>query len=266
MRKYKNKVRTKTNDGEHTEVLITPLVGKTAHNARKTARVQRRGGNKGIVADPLGNHNMVWESGLEIVKPPINIIVPASLVDVMTSIEAQIKNAEFSIYVKADISNVGDVVISEEYCIPDQNVSMADVEYNDPPVDGFNAVIHKHPSGMRVFSTTDDKYINKNFEVSLLWCDKMFVTAIVNYEIRSGVKLQLEGEVVVGVDKTLPVVDVGKIHKAKIVALGSGHLYPKGGSAFGGYAEMYGHYDPEEEDKWKSFTEEEHKLLELGMM
>lgn len=261
MKKYKNRVKTAIGNGKQAEVVVAPL-------NRKQARGQRNAGVKGgkkvvVSKTPV---NMVWESGLEVVKSPVTIVVPSSLVNVVSAIEAQIRDSEFSVYVKANMDDVACIVVSEEYYIPDQDVTMASVEYNDPPVDGFNAVLHKHPSGMKVFSSTDDKYINQNFDVSLLWCDKKFVNAIVNYEIRRGVKLQLEGRVVVDDGTTLPSVDVSKIHNNEHMFCG-GH-YPKMGTAMGGYAEMYGYHvdDNEDEEVWNVFSDDEQKMLALGMV
>ena len=162
----------------------------------------------------LTERDLVWDSGLRIVSPPIVIDVPQKIVDVVMAVENTIgSNVEFSIYIKADISDIGCVTVSEEYYIPSQEVSMASVDNMEPPINGFNALLHKHPNGVMSFSGTDEEFINSNFAVSLLWCNRAFVDAIVNIDFDGGVKLQIEGCVVVDAMKALPVVDTANIHK-----------------------------------------------------
>jgi hypothetical protein len=67
--------------------------------------------------------------------------------------------------------------IDEEYYIPSQLVSFADVDITED-VSSFNTVIHGHPRGIRKFSGVDNENINIHFDCSLLFCDYMFTDAI----------------------------------------------------------------------------------------
>jgi hypothetical protein len=50
-------------------------------------------------------------------------------------------------------------------------VTAAHIDYEEDNID-FNTVIHKHPDNCMSFSGTDEKYINSNFDFSLLWVNK----------------------------------------------------------------------------------------------
>jgi len=282
----KTKVKTKIPGGSK-EVTVAPLV------ERKHAAVYRRnlvkvpkttalpGDTVGKKKKVLTDRELVWDSGLKIVNPPILIDVPQSIADVIRAIEKQIVgNVEFSIYVKADISDIECIRISEDYYVPRQVVSHGSVDYNDVPPDGYNAVIHKHPRGVMTFSGTDDEYINANFGVSMLWCNGDFVDATVNYDAGAGVKLQLEGYVHVDDERDLPEVDVGNISvlkqkTAKHVHLHPQHHYPgchvpgTEQSAIDAYAEQFGLFQDEEHDFMDPGEDENFSLvgrpLRVGM-
>lgn len=303
----RNKVRTKVPGGSK-EVVVAPL-GKRMQNARERNTGNRAatggahsggvpkvkpfpkttslGANSGVAGTLVGDKNkkkkvltekdLVWDSGLKIVNPPILIDVPPSLALVMKAIDEKIVGSvEFSIYVKADISDIECIRISEAYCIPRQVVSSGSVDYNDVPPDGFNAVIHKHPRGIKSFSGTDDQYINQNFTVSILWCAGEFVDAIVNYDISPGVKLQLEGFVYVDDTSNLPEVDVDNISVmkqtvVKHVPLGANarrgcHVPGTEQSAMDVYAEQYGYFRDEESSFMDPEEGEDFSLVGRGSL
>lgn len=253
-RQERTTVLTKVPGGSD-KVEITPLGGRkknvrnrsgggaqTARTFPKTTSLAgnsaTKGKNIGRKKKTLTEADLVWDSGLQIVNPPILIDVPPSLALVMRAIDRKIVGSvEFSIYVKADVSDIECIRISEDFYVPKQLVSGASVDYNEPPMDGFNAVIHKHPRGVRSFSGTDDEYINQNFTVSILWCDGEFVDATVNYDAGAGIKLQLEGYVYVDDISVLPNIDVSNIsvsnHKCVVQPVGNGMQ---------SFAEAYGYY------------------------
>jgi len=141
----------------------------------------------------IGIRNDVWNSGLKVVKAPLEVLVPMKIVDVMRGIEDKIGHGnEFSVFCKADLGDISRIVVGEEYEIPKQSVGFASIRYDDEPSDEFNCVVHKHPDGVASFSAVDNEYINKNFAVSLLWMGDEFVDGVVNLDVGDGVKLQLE--------------------------------------------------------------------------
>ena len=254
------KARVKTLvGGGHEEVHVAPLVDR-----RESAEVRNTGkGRRKKKSTAQQEVDVVWDSGLKVVSPPILIDVPKVIADVIRAIDKKISsNVEFSIYVKADTSDVECVRISEEYYIPKQSVSHSSIDYNDVPGDGFNAVIHKHPSGIRSFSSTDDEFINQNFTVSILWCAGEFVDATVNYDIEAGTKLQLPGYVYVDDAVELPDVDVSNIsiYRGNITG-GHGMNDLRGHSAIGSYAEQYGYFRNGENDFMRPGEDEEFTLV-----
>lgn len=292
----KTKVRTRVPGGSK-EVEVAPISPIVKRKQDAIDRRKRRSKlpdfpkttSLGGICTSTGNKKkrvrtekeLVWDSGLKIVSPPILIYVPQSISDVIKSIEKQIVgNVEFSIYVNADISDIECIRISDEYYIPKQVVSGASVEYNEVPDTMFNAVIHKHPKGIMSFSSTDDEYINANFKVSILWCNGGFVAATVNYDAGAGVKLQLEGYAYVDDEINLPEVDIGNISvlKSKVVKhvpLHPQHHYPgchvpgTEQSAIEAYAGQYGYFQDEERDYMDPGENEDFSLvgrpLRVGM-
>lgn len=287
----RSKVRTRTPGGSK-EVEVAPLVRRKqaaagrcqntpTHVVPKTTALPNTTVGKGKKKRVLSEKELVWDSGLKIINPPILIDVPQSIADVIRAIEKQVvENVEFSIYVKADVSDIECIRISEEYYVPRQVVSHSSVDYDDVPYDGFNAVIHKHPRGIRTFSGTDDEYINANFRVSMLWCSGEFVDATVNYDVGAGVKLQLEGRVCVDDERDLPEVDVGNISVLKQRVVKHVPLHPQSHypgchipgteqSAINAYAEQYGYFQGEERDYMDPGEDEDFSLvgrpLRVGM-
>lgn len=111
------------------------------------------------------------DSGLMLVDKPA-IYIPQLLVDVMWNIDMQKKvssNSEFSIFCIADIDGF-EITLKPKYFIPEQVVHSAEVDYKEQrPNHRYNTVIHRHPNNMNNFSGGDDRYINRNFDVSILW-------------------------------------------------------------------------------------------------
>ena len=77
-------------------------------------------------------------------------------------------DTEFMFYAKI-ANRVGrHIIVADEYCVPRQRATYASVEAEPGECPGFNVVVHKHPSGVKHFSSTDHEYINANNEVSIL--------------------------------------------------------------------------------------------------
>jgi len=135
----------------------------------------------------------VWNSGIRVLKSnSFSIEVPEKIFKVCRKLAQEFAGVEFSILCKA--TREGDVFrISEEFFIPEQEVTSGKVEFkNKAEMNGWNCIIHKHPSGLRSFSSTDDETINGNNDVSILFCDGEFVTAVANIKISEHEKIQIE--------------------------------------------------------------------------
>ncbi len=117
---------------------------------------------------------MIWSNDYKRINCQSNelkVIVPSVIVSVLRTIEDEIGNVEFSIVSKIESISNKIIRIAPLYAIPKQIVTTGSVEYCEN-IEGCNVVIHKHPPGLKSFSSIDDEYINCNFDLSLLYVDK----------------------------------------------------------------------------------------------
>ncbi len=139
--------------------------------------------------DPYDN---IWDSGLEILKPVIEI--PHKLLIVCNTIHDKVDEIEFSILVKGKWDS-NCFRLEDAYLIPKQKVTRYSVDYLEDlgayKRDGFNTIIHSHPFKSAHFSGADDEYINSNFICSILFSDGEFTASIINVDIEKGKKLQI---------------------------------------------------------------------------
>ena len=84
----------------------------------------------------------------------------------------------------------------KDVVIPNQKVSTANVELdNYEEVRGYNGVVHRHPSGCKSFSKTDETTLNSLFSVSFIYIPSMTTPdAIVNINVDSVAKIQVKAE------------------------------------------------------------------------
>lgn len=136
-----------------------------------------------------------WESGLKILKR-MQVVIPLKLLLVCNQIAEKVDD-EFSIV--SNIAEINDIEItlSEEFYIPKQIVSHSNIEYQ-PDEYKFNTVIHRHPDGCNSFSSTDQSFINQNFELSILYTKRDgFVAGQYNLKHENGYLIQLPVELYV---------------------------------------------------------------------
>lgn len=137
---------------------------------------------KSIKLDSLNEpRKEAWESGIKVLSS-VDIIIPAKLLHVCNHIAGKVRNDEFSILTNILDRDSDTFTLSEEYYIPKQRVSSTSIDYlPDTEAALFNTVIHRHPNGMNMFSSTDRNYINQNFELSILYTNSDgFVNGIFN--------------------------------------------------------------------------------------
>lgn len=102
--------------------------------------------------------------------------VPPKIVDAMRELDYHFKGVEFSIFCISKWNDKERVLtVQDAIFVPTQTVSTAFVDYHEDAPEGYNTVIHKHPNGVSNFSGTDDRYINQNFDISLLWMNGQFI-------------------------------------------------------------------------------------------
>lgn len=170
-----------------------------------------------------------WTNESVRIVKSVDCYVPKSITNVMKALNKKFQRLEYSIFCKVDYnSNEHQFEVDEKYYIPKQKVSYASVNYLEDAPEGYNLVIHKHPSGCRSFSGTDDSYINQNFDYSLLWEGGRFVTgqARINTEFgRICLSLDIKEE-----EDILPIIPMEQLNKIEEQHYG----YAYRGGAYGG--------------------------------
>jgi len=150
-----------------------------------------------------------WESGLKILKR-MQVVIPLKLLLVCNQIADKVDD-EFSIVSNITEKDDTELTLSEDFYIPKQIVSHSSIDYL-PDEYHFNTVIHRHPDGCNSFSSTDQNYINQNFELSILYTKREgFVAGQYNLRHENGYLIQLPVEIFVdyGIDE----IDITNIQK-----------------------------------------------------
>ena len=126
----------------------------------------------------------------------IKCIIPIKLLKAIRDIEISVNKKftsrnEFSIYIHGEYDEDGNISVSEDFYIPKQKVTCASVDYVEQPEPYYNGCLHKHPDGCTNFSGTDEKYINCNFEFSLLYVNHNIRLGIVNIKYHNNHRVQV---------------------------------------------------------------------------
>lgn len=151
-----------------------------------------------------------WSSGLKILKK-MHVIIPLKLLLVCNQIADKMNDDEFSIVTNIAEKDDIELNLSEEFYIPKQIVSHSSIDYQ-PDEYNFNTVIHRHPDGFNSFSSTDQNYVNQNFELSILYTKREgFVNGLYNLRHDNGYLIQLPVDIFVdyGIDE----IDITNIQK-----------------------------------------------------
>ena len=121
--------------------------------------------------DYLKRAEEIWESDLTILKSII-VRIPIEIEGTFRELHKRYPHIEVGAYLKYAPKTEGETLVLEvekEIYIPKQECTSGDIKFLEPPPEGWNAVIHKHPSGVSRFSSTDETYINANFDLSILF-------------------------------------------------------------------------------------------------
>ena len=131
----------------------------------------------------------VWTNPSSSVIKKIVVTIPYEILCAMNNIEKMLKNGrnEFGMYLQGEYSS-GVLSVSSDFYIPKQKVTAGSIAFDasDGTTGEWNGVIHRHPMGMKTFSTTDDASINQNHMFSLLYTDKNIVTGVINITPEDG--------------------------------------------------------------------------------
>jgi len=151
-----------------------------------------------------------WESGIKILKC-MQVVIPLKLLLICNQIADKVEGDEFSIVTNIQEKDDINIKLSDEFYIPKQQVSHSNIEYL-PDDYKFNCVIHRHPDGCDSFSSTDQEYINQNFELSILYTKRDgFVNGLYNLRHESGYLIQIPVDIFV--DYNIDEIDISNIQK-----------------------------------------------------
>lgn len=167
-----------------------------------------------------------WETGVKVVKK-MTVIIPRQILLSLLYIDSRFPEVEFAVVTNIDRKNSsGDVIVlsASDIYIPKQEVSVATVKFDDPAIDRYEAVIHKHPSKSG-FSGVDDHYLNSNIYVSLVYHDGEFCDGIVNLKIDNGIFIQVPAKIEVEPEAIQPVNGLENIRKPTYSYYQQGSLY-----------------------------------------
>ena len=155
------------------------------------------------------NNSDFWDSDLKVIDHVV-VVVPLRLLLVCNQIASRVDDDEFSIVTDIKNKTLDRIELSEEYYIPKQYVTPGSIEYL-PDEYHQRVVIHRHPDELNDFSSTDQKYINQNFDLSLLFTQKdEFVNGLYNLKIEDAI-VQIPVEVIV--DNGIEEIDISNIER-----------------------------------------------------
>lgn len=131
------------------------------------------------INNPVDEAPPIWKNQEIGIVKSVTCIIPSRILDAMRTIESKMNKAlEFSLLLKGEYDN-NKLYVSDEFYIPKQTVSAAAVNYEED-VPGWNGVIHRHPTGCKSFSGTDENFINSNFTFSLLFEGGNIIAGVIN--------------------------------------------------------------------------------------
>lgn len=142
--------------------------------------------------DPEGEWN---NHTIAPIKLPLVAHISEHVLIMMRTIESKMVSThgsrlEFGAFLKGEWNgNILD--IGRDFYVPKQTVTHSTIDFDEPEPEGFNGVIHRHPNGVKSFSGQDDRYINRNYEFSLLYVDNDITTGVINITISGTTRLQL---------------------------------------------------------------------------
>ena len=154
-----------------------------------------------------------WDSGLKVAPP--KVVVSRRLVQLCASIQAHVKDAEFSFLCKGAWGEGGFEVDASAYVIPHQKADRVSVDYLEPLDElrtsgGYNVVVHSHPfsNGQSTFSASDRETVCSHFDCSLLYTRGGIVYASIAIQVSPSMKVMVEGDDLVEiVDEALPEIE-----------------------------------------------------------
>ena len=109
----------------------------------------------------------VWRSGLATVRPPLEIVIPASLADLAADLAARLGPHEFAIFLEGAWQ--GTRLVVRDWYVPLQECGVASVTVLEDPPARYTGALHRHPPGAARFSALDEACFNGNLAFSVLY-------------------------------------------------------------------------------------------------
>lgn len=157
--------------------------------------VKKNKKDKVLTVKSVGSNSerIMYNDSLRCYPTPLICDVPEKILFMMRSIEKKaFQNLEFGAFLKGELSSNGHVVVEDAFYVPRQKVSGAAIDFLEEPPEGYNGVIHRHPSGVMNFSgdprspypstSVDAGSINQNFTFSLLYVNNNIHLGIYNIQ------------------------------------------------------------------------------------
>jgi len=142
----------------------------------------------------------IFESGLDIVDK-YRIVLPEKIDRVIKALAGKF-STEFSILLQESDRDGANIYIEDKYYIPKQEVSGGSVDYLEMEKldkmrhEGWNVIMHRHPTGVSSFSDADINSICSLYDISILFEGGKYPIATVRHKL-DGAILLIEAEVVV---------------------------------------------------------------------
>lgn len=137
----------------------------------------------------------------ELVEKEATITVPLSFLLLTDHLIKYVKSNEYALLynVKRTPNTLNYVISTEDVLIPKQRVSSATVDFQDTEeVRRYNGVVHRHPTGCRKFSTTDETKLNSLFTASWIYIPPLEMPdACININVDDAAKIQVPAKCVV---------------------------------------------------------------------
>ena len=175
------------------------------------------------------SNKRAWNSGVKH-RTNISVFVPYSLFYKIGKINEKVEekigeNYEFSVILSGEWEGLS-FILTDKIFIPAQEVEFSSVDFKKkalPKGDMWNAIIHKHPSGVVNFSDSDIETLSKNFDVSMLFLNGAITLATARANINGEYYLFLDNQVEVIVEAPeidVQVPDISPIQKKTYITSG----------------------------------------------
>ncbi|MGQ9533558.1 MAG: hypothetical protein ACUVTQ_12300, partial [Desulfotomaculales bacterium] len=139
----------------------------------------------------------VWRSGLVTVRPPVEVTLPANLVELADGLARRLEGLEFVVFLEARWQ--GPCLAVYDWYVPQQECRACSVTVLEDPPARYAGALHRHPIGLTAFSVLDEATFNGNLTFSIVYLPpESFPTAEVYLPLGKGARLAVPARCTVG--------------------------------------------------------------------